>query len=386
MKSIKISLALAMFLLFLISLTAFAAPDDGVLSQHVKEADGTSGQNTNIGSGIKTEHIQNGAVTAQKLGIACPDGQYMQYTVSGGWGCSVGTPGPTGPQGPAGATGATGPQGPAGISPKYANVIVVSKSGGDFTDLMAALSSITDASATNTYLVKIMPGIYEFPSGIIGGVKSYVDIEGSGTQVTKIEPTLSAWDATNSEIRNLTVAGCSGNTFYANGGQIRLKDVELSMMGNGCYGINLVNTNIIMKNVKITASSNGIGLLIQGDSSVEIQDLTIKAEGSTIQNFTGIYFRGPDATVKNFKMTGFDFTNNNIVGSYALPEFPSASIKFYDSILGRVGIYTGSQIIAVNTMIDELRSRSGDGLAFLGGKFKGVNCYNSNYDPVNLNN
>jgi hypothetical protein len=36
----------------------FAAQNDSILSQHVKEADGTSGQNTNSGAGIKTGHIQ----------------------------------------------------------------------------------------------------------------------------------------------------------------------------------------------------------------------------------------------------------------------------------------------------------------------------------------
>jgi len=41
--------------------------DDQVTSQKIKEADGTSGQNTNSGSGVKTNHIQNGAVTDAKI-------------------------------------------------------------------------------------------------------------------------------------------------------------------------------------------------------------------------------------------------------------------------------------------------------------------------------
>jgi hypothetical protein len=41
--------------------------DDTVLSQHIREADGTSGQDTNTGSGIKTGHIQDGAVTSAKI-------------------------------------------------------------------------------------------------------------------------------------------------------------------------------------------------------------------------------------------------------------------------------------------------------------------------------
>ena len=41
--------------------------DDSILSQHIKEADGTTGQDTNTGSGIKTGHIQDGAVTTGKI-------------------------------------------------------------------------------------------------------------------------------------------------------------------------------------------------------------------------------------------------------------------------------------------------------------------------------
>jgi hypothetical protein len=40
---------------------------DEVISANIKEADGTSGQNTNSGSGIKTGHIQNAAVTTSKI-------------------------------------------------------------------------------------------------------------------------------------------------------------------------------------------------------------------------------------------------------------------------------------------------------------------------------
>jgi len=44
-----------------------AVANDSILSQHFKEADGTSGQNTNSGSGVKTGHIQDGAVTTGKI-------------------------------------------------------------------------------------------------------------------------------------------------------------------------------------------------------------------------------------------------------------------------------------------------------------------------------
>jgi hypothetical protein len=42
--------------------------DNAITSAKLREADGTSGQNTNTGNGVKTAHIQNGAVSEAKVG------------------------------------------------------------------------------------------------------------------------------------------------------------------------------------------------------------------------------------------------------------------------------------------------------------------------------
>ena len=55
-----------------VSMSFAAVNNDEVTSVKLKEADGTSGQNTNSGSGVKTGHIQNGAVTK------CKDLRYYQ--------------------------------------------------------------------------------------------------------------------------------------------------------------------------------------------------------------------------------------------------------------------------------------------------------------------
>ena len=47
--------------------TSLALVADEVLSANIKEADNSSAQNTNSGAGIKTGHIQNGAVTTTKI-------------------------------------------------------------------------------------------------------------------------------------------------------------------------------------------------------------------------------------------------------------------------------------------------------------------------------
>ena len=132
-----------------------------------------------------------------------------------------GEPGAIGPQGPAGPTGPQGEPGPAGTTPKYANIVVVAKSGGDFDDPIAAINSLTDASSSKLYLVKIMPGIYDLGTTPLS-MKSFIDIEGSGKNVTVLKGSVATFNgnasdgpglingANNSELRNLSVSNnCS---------------------------------------------------------------------------------------------------------------------------------------------------------------------------------
>ena len=97
----------------------------------------------------------------------------------------------------------------------YRNVIVVAKSGGDFTSIQAALDSITDASDTNRYLVWVAPGVYNERVTM----KPYVDIEGAGEQVTRITyggssnpDTGTVVGANDAELRFLTVENTGGGS------------------------------------------------------------------------------------------------------------------------------------------------------------------------------
>jgi len=68
---------------------------------------------------------------------------------------------------------------------KYANVIVVAQSGGDYTDLIAAASfANTAASVNNPYLIKVMPGIYNVSQSV--NLNPYVSLDGAGTTATII--------------------------------------------------------------------------------------------------------------------------------------------------------------------------------------------------------
>lgn len=424
-----------------------------VNSAAIIAADGASGQTLTTGSGVKTGHIQDGAVTDAKIAgpistsklnigtsagtvsagdhshvlstVNIADGAVTDAKITGvisgsklgahGHNASdlVGTVNASNlPVGTASGTVAAGDHShDSAIQKKYSNVIVVAKSGGDFTDPMSALNSIADASAANTYLVKIMPGTYEIPGGgaAINAV-SFVDIEGSGKSVTKLRVlnnltqggggiVIYAYNVTNSEIRDITLeaettinGARSLRGIMANGSSYKAQNVDINIIGNGDnYGVLFGSGGkSYLKNIKVTfsgAAISGTGVAINGPA--ELEDITVEAQANMSDYIQGIYYHGDvtpvdDISIKNLKLIGFNFSNIRHFGAYV--QANNSNLKFYDSILGRVSIHTGAQLTAVNSMIDVLNTRSADGLNAIYGKFKGVNCYNSNFDSINLNN
>jgi hypothetical protein len=89
------------------------------------------------------------------------------------------------------------------------NILWVALSGGNYTSVQAAINAAAGiASATNPYLVKIAPGVYTEQVTL----KDFVDVQGSGQNVTVIQysassPTVVA--GAGSELRDITIL----NTF-----------------------------------------------------------------------------------------------------------------------------------------------------------------------------
>jgi hypothetical protein len=85
------------------------------------------------------------------------------------------------------------------------NVLWVAKAGGNYTSIQAAIdAAAAPASANNPYLVKIAPGVYTEQVTL----KDFVDVEGSGANMTTIQwsntsPTMTA--GAQSEVRNLAI-------------------------------------------------------------------------------------------------------------------------------------------------------------------------------------
>ena len=143
---------------------------------------------------------------------------------------------------------------------------------GDFLLLSTALASISDASASNPYVVRIAPGEYTETSPV--ALKTYVDVEGSGQGVTTItcacggadydasSATVSAGDIA-AEIRHLTINNTGGDTNSIGvhtedvvDGTVSMLHVTATATGGTTtnYGVNNYSSSPSMTNVTATAT------------------------------------------------------------------------------------------------------------------------------------
>jgi hypothetical protein len=200
----------------------------------------------------------------------------------------------------------------------YANVVIVAKSGGDFTDPIAAVNSITDASAAKPYLVKIMPGVYDLGTASLQ-MKEYVDVEGSGAENTVIMSS------------NNNGAGwiCTvGTVVMASNSSISVIKVVNTPPATGDF---LTSAAIVFNDVK--AEAEGVKVLV-GNDAFRAGDVN------------GICSFGPNAKA-NLKNV-FIETHNNGDHSNPLLVLYDASVTLLNSKLSafRTG---GGTIDAINT-------------------------------------
>jgi len=225
-----------------------AVANDEVTSAKLKEADNAASQDTNSGSGVKTNHIQNKAVTGAKMA----DGTITATQLAAGAVTDAKISGPISTSklnvGTAAGTLAAGNHGhDATYQRKYANVVVVAKSGGDYVDPIQAVSSITTASAANPWLVKIMPGVYDLGMASLQ-MKAYVDLEGSGRDNAVLKSAAVNSDGQDCEVGTVTMAN-----------QSAIRDIQLVNMPNPGSGVGVPlafrNANAQAERVTILAGS-----------------------------------------------------------------------------------------------------------------------------------
>ena len=182
----------------------------------------------------------------------------------------------------------------------YQNVVIVAKSGGDFTTITAALASILDASASNHYLVYVAPGMYTESVTM----KQYVDIEGAGELTTKITYTGSA-------------AASTGTLLGANDAELRFLTVENT--GDAMYAVAIYNSSAAPRLTHVTASASGgtnhnYGVF-NSFSSPTMTNVTASASGGTFS--FGVYNAYSSATINNSVISASGGTNNYGIYNFA---------------------------------------------------------------------
>jgi hypothetical protein len=206
--------------------------------------------------------------------------------------------------------GAPGPAGPPGPPPSYAKYVVVALSGGDYADPIAAVANIDSGdawcgtpSASNRCLIRIMPGVYDLGAAVFPGVlamRSFVDMEGSGQNVTTLTATgtdsaagnpATVSTATDAELRNLSVES-TGGSFYANAitgsGTLRvsqLRDVTAIAGGGTSSNTAIVNQNTqgglpVFRNITAIASGAGATGIHNSCSASDIDGAVVNVTGT----------------------------------------------------------------------------------------------------------
>jgi hypothetical protein len=221
----------------------------------------------------------------------------------------------------------------ASSHPRPAGVVWVAKSGGQFTSVSAALTSITDNGPANRYVIRVAPGTYAETRSV--AMKDYVDVEGSGQGVTTItcacgSDTYPGADGNSSVflvtgalhigIRDLTIANTGSSLNYATGvetlsaegGDITLDHLTVTAAG-GIYGVgtgivNYSSSSPTMTNMTVTATGGQTswGVYNAYSSSPTMTDVTVLSTGFGSSSY-GIYDYSSSPTMTNVTVTSTDY-------------------------------------------------------------------------------
>ncbi|MFZ1398832.1 MAG: pectinesterase family protein, partial [Candidatus Promineifilaceae bacterium] len=278
----------------------------------------------------------------------------------------------------------------------YDHVVTVAKSGGDFTSVASALSSITDSSSTNRYLVRVMPGVYTEASLVT--VKSYVHVQGAGPNVTVITSSRSSGTPSNA---SATV------DLLDNG---RISNATVRNTGTGTFGIALYSAqtsrDAVVDNVVAEAiGTGGTGhyAAYWNDAEATIRNSSLFAGGAvgfgTAVNagFGSVNISGgfPQALIENSKLIGgsnnFNENCNDPSGTGFGMQLSNSSPQVRTSYIcgghRSIGVYTNGNPIVESSSLKVSTSGSAfmfeitasgslsianSGISYLGNKFTGA--------------
>ena len=252
-----------------VSMSFAAVVNDEITSVKIKEADGTSGQNTNSGSGVKTGHLQNGAVTNAKI----------SGTIS------------------------------VDKLATYSGTVIVHTGPANGID---TFNSINSAISANPVLIKVMPGIYN--ENIVLPATQSISIEGSGIYQTSLNGSISGTSGNSIFLKNIYIGNLSTLTPNSvtgmstiNMDNVIVSDVScngaISLINSTTGNVNVLSGSIHKSVVNGSISFGGI------QSNNIISDSTVNAIESSTNGIELWFYAGISGplTINNVHVNGAQY-------------------------------------------------------------------------------
>lgn len=210
----------------------------------------------------------------------------------------------------------------------YENLIVVAKSGGDYTSISAAVDNISDNSESNRYLIWVAPGIYSETVTL----KPYVSLRGAGAGTTVLRSfayssslhadaaTLTMAEHTTLRDMTVVVTGTGDNKVgvyvaYLPTDTVVIADVAVQATGGddtrGIYNHH-ASPLIMDTSVRVEAiTTSGVGFGITNfETESTIWNTIVHAEGSSAYGVYNAYNVGNGPVIRDTIATGEGLSND----------------------------------------------------------------------------
>lgn len=190
------------------------------------------------------------------------------------------------------------------------------------TKLLNAMASITP-TVVSPWLIRLEPGVYDLGSSSLT-LKAYINVEGSGEQLTTISSSVTVAlppvsgtvvMTTSTEIRFVTVTNSANSpAVYVPGGATNVQLFRTSLsVGNGSFGLynNAASGTVSVTGSTLPAGNVGFGLF-NASGTVSVSNSTFIAGNSSLFNNSGV------VSVTGSILTG---------GAYGLANFSIGIVK-----------------------------------------------------------
>jgi hypothetical protein len=317
---------------------------------------------------------------------------------------------------------------------KYGKRAVVAQSGGDYADPVVAMADLATwcgvPSETNPCLLKIMPGVYNIGTNSLV-MQSYVDLEGSGENTTKITGNVISPDLVTAPLGVVECAPLMETRFITventGAGGIRIALLNnTSAQSDNCYlshmaafasggdtniGVASIGGDVQTSDVSITASggTTSYGVYNKNTQRPVLSFVTIRAEGATAVN-AAIYnesgnptirfarlFVTPVSTAQNYgiyidtssvamRSTFMSFQGSSsqcAAGCYGVFTLSSTPNRMTFIEQSEIAGFTHTIANGANVITNVGLSKLSGGPVSNSGTLKCVHSYNSTYDPLN---